>query len=97
MLSKEFFEENGWKLKGKAVDLWFEFIESPITHTKIQDYYRYKPYKLWLNYGRFDGRMKVVCDFYGSQDINDGDVLFEGECINEEDYNSVMRMLKIKE
>lgn len=95
MLDLKFFVDNGWTLQGRAVDAWFVFTESPITNTEIQDYYRYKPFNLWLNYGTHDGRMKIKCDFLGGQKWEEADTLFEGECTNEEDYRTITRLLHI--
>ena len=95
-LTKEQIEDEGFELKHTSVDLWFKFKESPVTHTKIQDFYRYKPYNLFLNYGLHDCRLVIRCDFSADNDFDKADCLFEGECCSINELRFILKRLKIK-
>lgn len=95
-LSKEDIESEGFELKHTSVDLWFKFKESPVTHTKIQDFYRYTPYNLFLNYGVHDNRMIIKCDFGADNDFDKADCLFEGKCWNINQFRLILNLLGIK-
>ncbi len=89
-LTKEQIEAEGWELKHKSVDLWFEAgIEKA---SSIQDYYRYKCYKLYLNYGTHDHKLKIKGDFGPGDGFDKSDTLFEGEC---KDINTLRYICKL--
>ena len=92
-LTKEQIEAKGWELYSKSVDLWFKFKESPITHTRIQELYGYKPYNLFLNYGMHDQKLKIKCDFNGGQDFDGSDTLFEGFCKDINTFRKIINLL----
>lgn len=95
-LTKEQIEAEGWEMYAKSVDTWFKFKESPIMHTKIQDYYGYKPYSLYLNYGFHDNKLQIRCDFSGGKDFSGSHTLFEGFCPSINEFRYICKLLNIK-
>lgn len=95
-LTQAQIEAEGFQLLAKSVDLWFKFKESPVTHTKIQDFYKYRPSNLFLNYGLHDCRLIIKCDFLGDNDFDKADTLFKGYCPSINELRSIFKLLKIK-
>lgn len=94
-LTKEQIEEAGFEEYAKSIDSWFKFKESPVTHTKIQEQYGYKPYTLYLNYGFHDQRLKIKCDFSGGEDWDGSDILFDGKCPSINEFRKICKLLGI--
>ena len=94
-LTQQDIESYGFEIYSKGVDSWFKFKESPITHTNLQEFYNYKPYSLYLNYGFHDNKMKITCDFSGGLDFGKSDTLFEGfiRCKNE--FEQILKFIKV--
>lgn len=64
-------------------------------HTFMQEFYGYKPYSLYLNYGFHDNRLKIKCDFSGGLDFGDSDTLFEGGCKDINTFRYICKLLNI--
>lgn len=96
-LTKEQIEAEGWELYSKGIDLWFkrEVLTEEFDWSGICNFYGYKPYKLYLNYGLHDYKLKIKCDFSGGQDFNEADTLFEGECKDINTFRWICKLLKI--
>lgn len=93
-LTKEQIEAEGWILKTKSIDLWFESdIEKA---NSLQDFYKYKCYKLFLNYGIHDHKLKIKGDFTGGCNFEKSDTLFEGFCPSINEYRTICKLLNIK-
>ncbi len=90
-LSKEDIESEGWIFKSKTVDLWFESdLEKAIS---LQDFYGCKCYKLYLNYGLHDHKLKIKGDFMGGSTFDESDTLFEGKCLSINEFRYITKEL----
>lgn len=93
-LTKEQIEAEGWIFKTKSIDLWFESdIEKA---SSLQEFYRYKCYKLFLNYGLHDRRLIIKGDFTGGCNFEQSDTLFEGFCPSINEFRTICKLLNIK-
>jgi hypothetical protein len=95
-LTQKQIEDEGFELYVKSIDLWFKFKESPVMETDIQEFYGYKPYQLFLNYGAHDHKIKITCDFSGGCDFGSSDTLFEGFCPSINELRKIFKLLHIK-
>lgn len=93
-LTKEQIEAEGWIFKIKSVDLWFESDAEKASN--LQDFYGYKCYKLFLNYGLHDNKIKIKGDFTGGCNFNKADTLFEGFCPSVNELRIICKLLNIK-
>lgn len=92
-LTKEQIEAEGWMLKAKSIDLWFESdIEKA---SRLQELYGYKCYKLYLNYGLHDHKIIIKGDFNGGSNFDNSDTLFEGFCPSINEYRTICKLLNI--
>ena len=94
-LTKEQVEAEGWEMYARSADLWFEFKESPVIHTNLQEFHGYKPFNLFLNYGLHDQKLQVRCDFSGGLDFSESDTLFEGYCPSINEFRKIIKWLRL--
>lgn len=94
-LTQEEIESFGFELTGKAVDLWFKMTQDKVFDTDLQNFLSYKPYYIFLNYGRHDSRLKIKADFSGDPNWDNADTLFEGECRTLEDLKIIFNYIHI--
>lgn len=92
-LTKEQIEAEGWMLKAKSINLWFE--SDTEKASSLQELYRYKCYKMYLNYGLHDHIITIKGDFDGGSDFNNSDTLFEGFCPSINELRYICKLLKI--
>jgi hypothetical protein len=93
MLSKEQIEEQGYFFKYKGMDLWFE--KDTDEFNTIQDFYGYKPYLIFLNYGLHDGKLHIKVDFGAQNSWDKAETLFDGECQDLETFELIQKLLHI--
>ena len=93
-LTKKQIESEGWIFRIKSTDLWFE--SDMEKASSLQEFYGYKCYKLFLNYGLHDQKMKITADFTGGKNFNTSDTLFEGFCPSINELRTICKLLNIK-
>lgn len=90
-LTKEQIEQFNFFLKYKSIDSWFQINDDKRFNTDIQNFFGYKTYNVFLNYGFHDYRLKIKADFSGGGDWDKSEVLYDGEC---KCINELKRILK---
>ena len=72
-------------------------VESDIEKaSSLQEFYGYKCYKLFLNYGLHDQKLIIKGDFTGGCNFEQSDTLFEGFCPSINEYRTICKLLNIK-
>lgn len=89
-LTKEQIEAEGWKFKGKSVDLWWEKEGS-------FDIGNWTSYKVVMHYGMKGhiGNQDLRLYIY-AEDQGDEHRLFEGECKDINTFRQIQKLLNIK-
>jgi len=93
-LTQEDIETLGFKLKSRSIDDWYEANPLEMPESKIRDYFGHYAFKLFLNYGFRDSRLKIKADFTG-EDWDKADSMFEGECKNKTELIKILKQIKV--
>jgi hypothetical protein len=95
-LTQKEIEDFGFILKVKSIHYWFEMDKEKVFDTDLQNFFAYKPYNIFLNYGFNDNyRLKIKADFNGNPNWDNADTLFEGECKTLQDLKTILTYIHI--
>lgn len=94
-LTKEQIEVEGFTFKGKCVDDWYEMGIEKAFNTDLHNFSGYKAYNVFLQYGKHDNRLKIRGDFSGGAKMNEGEVLFDGECKSINELRQILKLIHI--
>jgi len=94
-LTKEQIEAEGFTFKGKGVDDWYEMGIEKAFNTDLHNFSGYKAYNVFLQYGKHDNRLKIRGDFSGGAKMNEGEVLFDGECKSINELRQILKLIHI--
>ncbi len=90
-LTREQIEAEGFELKHKSIDWWFEAREP--FNNGFQNFFAYKSYGTYLNYGFHDQRIKIRADFGCEHSFEKADTLFEGECKSINELKTILKLI----
>lgn len=94
-LTKEDIESQGFERYSRSIDDWFKIKEELKFDTDLQNFFGYKAYNVFLNYGYHDQRIHIKVDFLGGTNYSDSDTIFQGECRCINDLKEILKKVHI--
>jgi hypothetical protein len=80
-MTREDIEKEGWRFKGRSVDIWFE----KEAHYNMSSW---TAYKAILHYGLHDQRLRIYLEDCGNEHV-----VFEGNCPDIETFRLVTKLV----